>query len=1133
MLAHVVDAALKHDRDAARAATRGAAPYAQKSKSKVAALDALLIRAEADDDEDAAALRRVFQLITDASAKAAKRGDDQLTQNCGFLTRWLLRRGEGGLSSVKASRAFAAAVGNSDDERWRVLGVCETIGRACHVKAGHGIEDAGGVVAAVALAHIGEALSSIISDAEKPTRLSTAAARAFHELVHALSRGAEWTSTTLREADSDDDTDGETDESCAPDLYQRCRTQLLGLLPAIARSIHGQVGWHAGTSSHRASYVNALRDLLTELGADAAGKVDGTGAASAQARQKSPIQSALASSSELNITIQENDRDGRDTAEVTQAAARAQNAASLRLAWVLRAAPPSLLFVDKDSIATTVASVAQELQAVSHNQVESDDDSDDDGFDPEKEKLKRREARCSRADLKRAACRRACLVLGQVKAKRLDSLLEARPEVHGALQSSCAFLLRGDPDKGEEDAFADGCDAATAFLASSLLKRSLEGALLKGSSASDLAAPLLNILDSGEKPDEPASAAVGALLAPLALQEKSPVLDALLARCGGNGGGLTALERVLDAAQKNGRRDIGGDAADALCREVSTSTDAHRRDRASRLFAKIDADVALPRLRAALKRAQTETSKTALETCVGINITGSDDADGALAFLGQCLKGDASPTEGEIELEAWADRVLKSAPLWVGRIASKGGTRWTNTAAGCAARACVPKDAAALRLWGCVCDEISDRETARAAMNAIVSVESDDLFARLAPLLAMKRAPAKFWFLSGADGAFALLKAALMMNEHKAVKTIAAEVLGRLPPSYTARAAQDIFKYVETPSAETADAARAALYAVCHAATVHGASATLAAKPPVLEPLLTLLHYVPNDSDGKRAAEAQRGAAHALAMLLGAESAHCATQAPPKARPLVVEVSDVEDAAPAPLARLVAACGDPYGTDCVEAAVGAFSLSSGLAEDVIKALQRRDGCGVLRVACANAVATAARQLTDDKALVALGDALAGACIHGGAPREPPAGSTPAQAAVAIVTRAAWLQALFVIVFRTKRVPSSVAAADVFGVALEAARFSGDATVRRGGLVLLSSLVGVDSELWTRLPPASAAQARNALRAVAAADPEKELRELAAQLSSAVDEAIGEAPPVTAPAMPVSASPMIGALNIGL
>ena len=56
-------------------------------------------------------------------------------------------------------------------------------------------------------------------------------------------------------------------------------------------------------------------------------------------------------------------------------------------------------------------------------------------------------------------------------------------------------------------------------------------------------------------------------------------------------------------------------------------------------------------------------------------------------------------------------------------------------------RACVPKDAAALRLWGCVAGEINDTETARAAMNAIVSIESDDLFARLAPLLAMKRAP--------------------------------------------------------------------------------------------------------------------------------------------------------------------------------------------------------------------------------------------------------------------------------------------------------------------------------------------------------------------------------------------------------
>jgi len=250
---------------------------------------------------------------------------------------------------------------------------------------------------------------------------------------------------------------------------------------------------------------------------------------------------------------------------------------------------------------------------------------------------------------------------------------------------------------------------------------------------------------------------------------------------------------------------------------------------------------------------------------------------------------------------------------------------------------------------------------------------------------------------------------------------------------------------------------------------------------------------------------------------------------------------------PAPLARLVAACGDPYGTDAVAAAVGAFTLSRSLGEDVVTALRRRDGCGVLRVACANAVAMAARQLTDDKALNALGDVLATACIRHGCPRDPPAGSTPAQAAVATVTRAAWLQALFVIVFRTKRVPTSVQAADVFGVAMEAARFAGDATVRRGGLTLLATLVGVDSELWTKLPPASAAQARNALRAVAAADPEKELRALASELSKAVDDALGAAPSaspalVTPPSVSSPealnivasrSSPMIRALNIGL
>ena len=70
--------------------THAGGALARASRASAAALDALRIRAEADDDEDAAALKRVFQLITDASAKAARKGDDQLTQNCGFLTLSLI-----------------------------------------------------------------------------------------------------------------------------------------------------------------------------------------------------------------------------------------------------------------------------------------------------------------------------------------------------------------------------------------------------------------------------------------------------------------------------------------------------------------------------------------------------------------------------------------------------------------------------------------------------------------------------------------------------------------------------------------------------------------------------------------------------------------------------------------------------------------------------------------------------------------------------------------------------------------------------------------------------------------------------------------------------------------------------------
>ena len=127
---------------------------------------------------------------------------------------------------------------------------------------------------------------------------------------------------------------------------------------------------------------------------------------------------------------------------------------------MLRAAPPS--FLRREGFYSDHGrEVAQELQAVSQNQVESDDDSDDDGSTRRRKVEKKGGALFARG-FKRAAGRRACLVLGQVKAKRLHALLEARPEVHGAPQSSCAFLPRGARTKGE-DAPADACDAATAF----------------------------------------------------------------------------------------------------------------------------------------------------------------------------------------------------------------------------------------------------------------------------------------------------------------------------------------------------------------------------------------------------------------------------------------------------------------------------------------------------------------------------------------------------------------------------------------------------------------------------------------------------------------------------------------------
>ena len=55
------------------------------------------------------------------------------------------------------------------------------------------------------------------------------------------------------------------------------------------------------------------------------------------------------------------------------------------------------------------------------------------------------------------------------------------------------------------------------------------------------------------------------------------------------------------------------------------------------------------------------------------------------------------------------------------------------------------------------------------------------------------------------------------------------------------------------------------------------------------------------------------------------------------------------------------------------------------------------------------------------------------------------------------------------------------------------------------------VIAVEKDLFARLPPASGAQALDTLRSLAAADPSKQLRELAANLTTAVEEALGDAP----------------------
>lgn len=104
---------------------------------------------------------------------------------------------------------------------------------------------------------------------------------------------------------------------------------------------------------------------------------------------------------------------------------------------------------------------------------------------------------------------------------------------------------------------------------------------------------------------------------------------------------------------------------------------------------------------------------------------------------------------------------------------------------------------------------------------------------------------------------------------------------------------------------------------------------------------------------------------------------------------------------------------------------------------------------------------------------------------------------------------AWLQLFFVLLIRAKRLPLQSNIADIFGVALEGARYSpssndfADVNLRRNGLKLLAGLIGIVPSSFENLPPASSAQAISAVQSIAAMDPDRDLRKLAANIVDAL------------------------------
>lgn len=387
--------------------------------------------------------------------------------------------------------------------------------------------------------------------------------------------------------------------------------------------------------------------------------------------------------------------------------------------------------------------------------------------------------------------------------------------------------------------------------------------------------------------------------------------------------------------------------------------------------------------------------------------------------------------------------------------------------------------------------------------------------------------------------------------ERKTLSTIAAEVLGCLPPAVgAADAVPELNAFVsgrgtadEQRATDLADAARVAAYTLCasrsdsfvtvclgHAHAAHGLVANRATGAVCA--ILRILAIRRSRDGGLEGV--QEGCIHALAMLAVSEAQTAAIGHTDEPEPLVSVVGDhkkTNDLLLPPLLIRIGSYGQTddlaRGLNTTLAAVSDDDTRAATVEAMVRIFVEEsssalvDGFGSLRIGCVSALAQAAQHLVPQPRVLSVFAAAVGA-------------SAVASAAAVICPRsehlpfrrdselpkhlaASWLQVVFVLFVGIKGYPRFVSPVDVFSVGLEAARSSpssdkhADIHLRDAGVKLLAAVIGVQPTSFDRLPPASAMQAHSALSGIAAMDPSPDLRQLAAKVVHALQTDIIDGP----------------------